>query len=77
LTKLDADNLGYHPGFVHPDTIKDVVEHYPRKHWSTCFSRKLREEIGLKPWCHSTASGEKFSYDVAHNKLMQPYDATE
>ncbi|KAI5243979.1 cyanamide hydratase [Aureobasidium subglaciale] len=68
------DNMGYRPGFVHEDTIKDVVAKYPRREWSGCFAKKIREEVGVKPWCHTTASTEKFPHDVEHNELMAPYD---
>jgi cyanamide hydratase len=67
--------MGYRASYVHPDTIKDVVKHYPRCGWSGCFSRKIREEVAMKPWCHTTASTEKFPYDVEHNLLMAPYDS--
>ncbi|KAG9605931.1 putative cyanamide hydratase, partial [Aureobasidium melanogenum] len=68
------DNMGYRPDYVHADTIKDVVENYPRRGWSGCFSKKIREEVAVKPWCHTTASTEKFPHDVEHNELMAPYD---
>ncbi|XPS68965.1 Cyanamide hydratase [Ascochyta lentis] len=71
------DNMGYRAGYVHEDTIKDVVKQYPRKNWSKCFSKKIREEVAVKPWCHTTASEEKFPHDVEHNALMEPYDALE
>lgn len=69
--------MGYRAGYVHEDTIKDVVKHYPRKNWSKCFSSKIREECEVKPWCHTTALEETFPHDVQHNKLMEPYDAME
>ncbi|THZ65373.1 cyanamide hydratase [Aureobasidium pullulans] len=68
------DNMGYRAGYVHEDTIKDVVKNYPRRNWSGCFSEKIREEVEVKPWCHTTASTEKFPHDVEHNELMAPYD---
>ncbi|THW11096.1 cyanamide hydratase [Aureobasidium pullulans] len=68
------DNMGYRAGYVHEDTIKDVVKNYPRRNWSGCFSKKIREEVEVKPWCHTTASTEKFPHDVEHNELMAPYD---
>lgn len=73
-SSLAADNIGAHKEYVDPDTVKDVTGHYPRRQWSKCFSSKLREEIGLKPWCHTTAEGESFPYDIEHNALMEPYD---
>ncbi|THV64882.1 cyanamide hydratase [Aureobasidium pullulans] len=68
------DNMGYRAGYVHEDTIKDVVKNYPRRNWSGCFSKKIREEVEVKPWCHTTASTGKFPHDVEHNELMAPYD---
>lgn len=69
-----ADNLGAHKEFVHEDTVKDVTKHYPRKEWSSCFATTLREEITLKPWCHSTVCGDDFPDNVEHNEVMEPYD---
>jgi cyanamide hydratase len=57
--------MGYRSDYVHPDTIHDVVKTYT----------KIREEVKVKPWCHTTASEEKFPHDVEHNALMEPYDA--
>lgn len=68
------DNMGYRSGYVHKSTIEDVVENYPRRGWSGCFSRKIREEVGCKPWCHTTALEEKFPHDVENNGLMAPYE---
>jgi cyanamide hydratase len=68
------DNMGYRSGYVHEDTIKDVVAKYPRRGWSGCFSGKIREEVGVKPWCHTTALEEQFPHDVEHNELMAKYD---
>lgn len=69
-----ADNLGAHKEYVHADTVEDANKHYPRREWSKCFSAKLREEIKLKPWCHTTAEGEGFPHGIEHNTLMEPYD---
>jgi cyanamide hydratase len=69
-----SDNVGAYKDFVHPYTVEDVNRHYPRREWSKCFSGKLREEIGLKPWCHTTTAGESFPHDIEHNALMEPYD---
>ena len=71
---LDLDNMGGYKDYVHADTVADVNKHYPRRQWSKCFSSKLREEISLKPWCHSTAMGPSFPDDVENNALMEPYD---
>ncbi|KAL2042775.1 hypothetical protein N7G274_004534 [Stereocaulon virgatum] len=69
------DNLGGHADLVHKGTIENVVEHPPRKKWSSCFATTIRKEIGLKPWAHTTALGEKrFPEEVERNNLMAPYD---
>jgi cyanamide hydratase len=68
------DNMGYRSGYVHEDTIKDVVARYPRRGWSGCFSAKIREEVEVKPWCHTTALEEKFPHDVENNALMTPWN---
>ena len=69
-----VDNMGSHKEYIHPDTIENVTKRYPRREWSKCFSSKLREEIGLKPWCHTTVNGEMFPHNIEHNALMEPYD---
>lgn len=66
--------MGTHKQYVHPDTVKDVTQHHPRREWSKCFSNKLREEISLKPWCHTTVNGENYTDMIEHNSLMVPYD---
>lgn len=69
------DNMGGHADLVHKETIEDVVRHYPRKKWSSCFAATIRKENGLKPWAHTTALGEEdFPGGVENNKLMEPYD---
>jgi len=70
------DNMGHHKDLIHPDTIKAVVKKYPRMGWSGCFAETVREEIGLKPWCHSTAI-EGFAEMVENNSLMKPFDDTK
>jgi len=64
--------MGHHKELVHPDTIKAVVDKYPREGWSGCFSKTIREEIELKPWAHSTAI-EGFADMVEGNEVMRPY----
>ena len=67
--------MGDHPEFVHEGTIEDVVKHFPRKKWSSCFSKTIRKENGLKPWAHTTALGEEaFPDGVANNELMAPFE---
>ena len=67
------DNTGGCKDLVHPDTIKSVTEAYPRLKWTSCFASTVREEIGAKPWCHSTHI-EHFAEKVEGNKLMEPYE---
>ncbi|KAL1635101.1 hypothetical protein SLS56_001853 [Neofusicoccum ribis] len=67
------DNAGKFKDLVHPETIKNVVEKYPRNGWSGCFAKTIREEIGLKPWAHSTAI-DGFAEMVEDNELMKEYD---
>ncbi|CEL04874.1 hypothetical protein ASPCAL05998 [Aspergillus calidoustus] len=52
------DNTGGHAHLVHEDTVKDVIERYPRLKWSSCFARTVEEEVGLKPWAHTTVLGD-------------------
>ena len=72
---LIADNMGGHPELAHKETIEDVVKHFPRHKWSSCFAQTIRKENGLKPWAHTTALGEEdFPNGVLNNKLMEPYN---
>ncbi|KAJ5147375.1 uncharacterized protein N7443_001030 [Penicillium atrosanguineum] len=69
------DNTGAYADLVHPDTIKDVSEHFPRHAWSQCFASTIHRENGLKPWAHTTALGEEaFPAKVLANKLMEPFE---
>jgi len=67
------DNVGMNPQLVHKDTIASVTEAFPRLKWTSCFAATIREEIGLKPWAHSTHI-DGFAEKVEGNKLMEPYD---
>ncbi|KAF2458936.1 hypothetical protein BDY21DRAFT_339317 [Lineolata rhizophorae] len=67
------DNIGMNPSLIHSETIKHVTAAFPRKMWSGCFASVIREEIGLKPWCHTTAI-EGFAEKVEGNALMKPFD---
>jgi cyanamide hydratase len=70
-----TDNLGLYENLGHPSTIEDVSKHFPRRKWSNCFASTIREEIGLKPWAHTTTlSEEEFPSRVLHNTLMAPYE---
>jgi cyanamide hydratase len=50
-----------------------VVKEYPRGAWSNCFADTVREELGLKPWAHSSAI-QDFAEVVEGNVLMAPWD---
>jgi len=69
----EFDNMGHYKELVHPDTIRAVVEKHPREGWSGCFSGTIREEIGLKPWAHSTAI-EGFADMVKGNEVMEAWE---
>ncbi|KAI1654033.1 cyanamide hydratase [Daldinia decipiens] len=69
------DNMGINPQIIDAVTRNDVNKAYPRKGWSGCFSKTIREENGLKPWAHTTHLGEEdFPEGVKNNGLMKPYD---
>jgi cyanamide hydratase len=61
------------PQLIDRSTIESVTAQFPRKKWSSCFAATLREEVGLKPWCHTTAI-EGFEERVEGNTLMEPYE---
>ncbi|KAK4972563.1 hypothetical protein LTR66_011297 [Elasticomyces elasticus] len=67
------DNAGANPELVHKETIENVVREYPRNGWTACFAATVKQEIMLKPWCHSTAI-DGFEDKIRGNKLMEPYD---
>ncbi|KAJ5450060.1 urea hydro-lyase/cyanamide hydratase, partial [Penicillium daleae] len=67
-----CDNTGAYADLVHPETIKDASEHFPRLKWSNCFTDMIHRENGLKPWAHTTALGEEeFPAKVLANTLMR------
>jgi cyanamide hydratase len=67
--------MGGQPELVHEATIADVVKHYPRNKWSSCFAKTIRKENSLKPWAHTTHLGEEdFPKGVLNNALMAPYE---
>lgn len=61
------------PFLISKSSIESVVAAYPRHKWSSCFAETIREEVGLKPWCHTTAI-EGFDEKVEGNELMAPYE---
>lgn len=68
-----ADNVGLNPHLIATSTIENVTAAFPRNHWSSCFGETMAEEMGLKPWCHTTAN-EGFVEAILNNTLMEPYD---
>ena len=67
------DNAGLHSELVHEDTIKNVVEKYPRNGWTGCFAGVVRKECEVKPWANTTRI-EGFAEMVEANDVMKPYD---
>lgn len=75
LMRHCTDNTGLYSDIVHPSTIEDVVKHFPRLQWSSCFANTIHEENRRKPWSHTTTLGEEeFPSMVLGNKLMAPYE---
>ncbi|KAJ5970114.1 uncharacterized protein N7479_000032, partial [Penicillium vulpinum] len=69
------DNTGSYANLVHPSTIQQVSDHFPRLKWSKCFASTIHEESRLKPWAHTTTLGEEeFGSKVLGNTLMAPYE---
>lgn len=67
--------MGGNAGLVDPATLADVNRVWPRAGWSGCFAATIRQEIGLKPWAHTTHLGEDaFPEGVENNALMEPFD---
>lgn len=73
------DNVGAHPavdgfaGILHRDTREDVIRRFPREGWLGCFAATVREELRLKPWCHTTHIPD-FASKIEGNALMRPYE---
>ena len=67
------DNAGLWNELVHEETIKSVVEAYPRNKWTGCFAGVVRKECEIKPWANTTRI-EGFAEMVENNKVMEPYD---
>ncbi|KAI0546193.1 hypothetical protein F4679DRAFT_558166 [Xylaria curta] len=69
------DNMGGNPGLIDEVTRLDVNEAFPRKGWSGCFAKTIREENSLKPWAHTTHLGEEdFPEGVKNNSIMADVD---
>jgi len=67
------DNVGLNSEYIHEETIKKVTKEFPRLEWSSCFASTIREEIGEKPWSHTTVI-DRFAEQVEGNNLMEPYE---
>lgn len=69
------DNTGLRADLLHSTTIEDVIKHYPRTGWSSCFAAVVRKENSLKPWAHTTALGEEeFPRKVMGNEIGKKWD---
>ncbi|KAK2879542.1 hypothetical protein FQN49_000762 [Arthroderma sp. PD_2] len=72
------DNVGVHGQTLNPETVKDVIEHYPRLQWNSCFAATIRKEVALKPWSHSTTLGaEEFPSRIENNPIGREYERRE
>jgi len=72
------DNIGAVSEFVHPDTIANVVQEYPRPGWCGCFKRTVEKEKSVKPYAMvSRIEGfeEAIEKNGTGNGLMAKYDA--
>lgn len=67
------DNVGMNPDLITKDLIEETTTKWKRNSWSGCFASTIKEEIGLKPYCHTTAI-DNFAEKVEGNSLMQPYE---
>ena len=75
LTRRNTDNVGKNAELVHPQTIVNVTNAYPRLKWSQCFAHTIGQEMELKPWAHTSHLGEKeFKEGVLGNTLMEPFE---
>jgi cyanamide hydratase len=69
--------MGARAELIHPKTIEDVSEKFPRNKWTGCFADVIKMEIKLKPWAHTTAMGpseDAIVSGVLGNKVMAKYD---
>lgn len=71
------DNIGAGADLVHPQTIKNVVQAYPRPGWSGCFQRTVEREKKVKPYA-MVSRIEGFEDAIEQNGkeggLMAAYD---
>ncbi|OAL70940.1 urea hydro-lyase/cyanamide hydratase [Trichophyton violaceum] len=72
------DNIGGHEQLLSPETVKDVIKHYPRMQWNNCFAATIRKEISLKPWAHSTTLGaDEFPSRIENNPVGLKFESLE
>ncbi|EFR02903.1 cyanamide hydratase [Nannizzia gypsea CBS 118893] len=72
------DNIGGHEQLLSPETVKDVIKHYPRIQWNNCFAATIRKEVSLKPWANSTTLGtEEYPSRIANNPVGLAYEKLE
>jgi cyanamide hydratase len=73
------DNVSKHPtidsyfSIIHEKTREDIIAAFPRENWLACFAKSVREELRLKPWCHSTHI-PNMEQHIRGNELMKPYE---
>jgi len=69
--------MGAHAELIHPKTIEDISNRFPRNKWTNCFANVVKDEIKLKPWAHTTAMGpseDAIVSGILGNKVMAKYD---
>ena len=75
------DNMGWYKELVNEETVEDVLERWPRRGWSRCFSEVIRREVGGKPWANTTrlerGEREEFSRGVEENEMGRGWEERE
>lgn len=78
FANTEKDNIGGHEQLLSPETVKDVIKHYPRMQWNNCFVATIRKEISLKPWAHSTTLGaDEFPSRIENNPVGLKFESLE
>lgn len=73
------DNVSDHPhlpnikDLVHVETREDAINSFPRTGWLGCFAKTVQNEVGRKPWSHTTHI-PGFEEKILGNKLMRQYE---
>jgi cyanamide hydratase len=70
------DNIGAGSEMIHPETIKSVVDQFPRPGWSGCFAGTVAKEKEYKPYT-MVSRIDGFEQLIARNGadgLMSKYD---